>query len=191
MKTYNFKTISSTFFTTNGTLRRLQEIPENEITSPLFPSLPMKFILLISLFFTLAWGDESNCLPTGVINLGKERLVYGKDTVEVDVHMDKQKMLTVFRKSGNGVTIDSIVNSDGSYYVYEQRQHVKRQREETGEQTIYIYDNKNKLIQIFSIGKEKKRLYDDKGALLPLYKEIRGDTVFWDLEYKNDGMFIN
>ena len=151
----------------------------------------VNYLPLFLLIFSFACGDESNCLPTGVINLGKERLVYGKDTVEVDVHMDKQKMLTVFRKSGNGVTIDSIVNSDGSYYVYEQRQHVKRQREETGEQTIYIYDNKNKLIQIFSIGKEKKRLYDDKGALLPLYKEIRGDTVFWDLEYKNDGMFIN
>ena len=98
---------------------------------------------------------------------------------------------TVFRKTGKGVTIDSIVNSDGTYYVYEQHNHVTRQRDESGEQTIYIFDNEKNLIQLFSIGKEKKRLYDDKGALLPLYKEIRGDTVFWDLEYKNDGMIIN
>lgn len=153
--------------------------------------MSIKNPLLFFLFISLAWGDESNCLPAGVTNLGKEKLVYGKDTIEVNVHMNKQKMQTIFRKSGNGVTIDSVVNSDGTYYVYEQRQQVRRQREESGEQTIYIYDNKNKLIQIFSIGKEKKRLYDDKGALLPLYKEIRGDTVFWDLEYKNDGMFIN
>lgn len=153
--------------------------------------MSIKNPLLFFLFISLAWGDESNCLPAGVTNLGKEKLVYGKDTIEVNVHMNKQKMQTIFRKSGNGVTIDSVVNSDGTYYVYEQRQQVRRQREESGEQTIYIYDNKNKLIQIFSIGKEKKRLYDDKGALLPLYKEIRGDTVFWVLDYKNDGTFIN
>ena len=153
--------------------------------------MSIKNPLLFFLFISLAWGDESNCLPAGVTNLGKEKLVYGKDTIEVNVHMNKQKMQTIFRKSGNGVTIDSVVNSDGTYYVYEQRQQVRRQREESGEQTIYIYDNKNKLIQIFSIGKQKKRLYDDKGALLPLYKEIRGDTVFWVLDYKNDGTFIN
>lgn len=101
--------------------------------------MSIKNPLLFFLFISLAWGDESNCLPAGVTNLGKEKLVYGKDTIEVNVHMNKQKMQTIFRKSGNGVTIDSVVNSDGTYYVYEQRQQVRRQREESGEQTIYIY----------------------------------------------------
>lgn len=151
----------------------------------------VNYLPLFLLIFSFACGDECCCLLPGVVDLGKEKIVYGKDTVEVDVHMDKQKMQTVFRKCGKGVTIDSIVNSDGTYYVYEQHNHVTRQRDESGEQTIYIFDNEKNLIQLFSIGKEKKRLYDDKGALLPLYKEIRGDTVFWDLEYKNDGMFIN
>ena len=154
--------------------------------------MPLKFILFISLFFTLAWGDESYCLPAGVVDLGKEKLVYGKDTIEVNVYMvEKQKMRTTFHKSGNGVTIDSVVYSNGTYYINEQRGHVTRHREESGEQTFFIYNNENHLIQIFSIGKEKARLYDDKGKLLPIYKEIRGDTVFWDPEYKSDGQFIN
>ena len=82
----------------------------------------VNYFPLFLLIFSFACGDECCCLLPGVVDLGKEKIVYGKDTVEVDVHMDKQKMQTVFRKSGKGVTIDSIVNSDGTYYVYEQEE---------------------------------------------------------------------
>ena len=52
-----------------------------------------------------------------------------------------------------------------------------------------------KMVQGYSIGMEKTQIYDDKGVLHPIYKEVRGDTVFWDVENFNqwDGssLFIN
>lgn len=52
-----------------------------------------------------------------------------------------------------------------------------------------------KMVQGYSIGMEKTQIYDDKGGLHPIYKEVRGDTVFWDVENFNqwDGssLFIN
>ena len=152
-------------------------------------NMPLKFILFILLLLAYTWSSELE--KSEIQEIGNEKLVYGKDTIEVNVYMDKQKMRTTFHKSGNGVTIDSVVYSDGTYYIDEQRGQMTRHREESGEQTFFIYDNENHLIQIFSLGKGKARLYDDKGKLLPIYKEIRGDTIFWNLDYKDDGKFIN
>ena len=162
------------------------------------------YLPLLLLIISLAWGEDckeekvqhgkKTQEKSEIIDLGEEKLIYGKDTIKVKVLMQRVGQTLYFRKSGEGLTIDSTIYPDGTYRVdetYKRRSHFTRTREISGEQTIYVYDNNGKLIQIFSIGKEKKRLYDDKGALLPLYKEIRGDTVFWDLEYKNDGMFIN
>ena len=56
---------------------------------------------------------------------------------------------------------------------------------ESGEQTFYFFDKNRKLIQRYSIGTEKTQLYDDKGVLFPIYKEVMGDTVFYNIDYFN------
>ena len=53
------------------------------------------------------------------------------------------------------------------------------------ETRFFIYDNNGKRIQGYSIGTDKTRLYDSKGELLPIYKEVRGDTFFYDIDYFN------
>lgn len=52
-----------------------------------------------------------------------------------------------------------------------------------------IFDNDGRKIQWFIIGIKKEELYDNTGKLLPLFKEIHGDTVFCNLEYEDDGVF--
>ena len=161
--------------------------------------LPL-FLLIIS----LAWGEDckeekiqhgkKTQEKSEIIDLGKEKLIYGKDTIKVKVLMQRVGQTLYFRKSGEGLTIDSTIYPDGTYRVdetYKRRSHFTRTREISGEQTIYVYDNNGKLIQGYTIGEDKERLYDDKKALLPTYKEIRGDTAFFDVEYFNqrDGRF--
>ena len=154
-------------------------------------NMPLKFILFISLFFTLAWGDESNCLPADVVDLGKEKLVYGKDTVHVKVHMQRIGQTQYFHKSGNEVEIDSTVNPNGTYYVSEHRGLLMRYREESGEQTFHLFDEQHHLIQCYTIGMKKEKIYDKNGNLYPVFKEVRGNTVFCNLDDKDDGKFIN
>ena len=143
----------------------------------------MRYFLLISLFFSLTWSSEPR--KSEIQEMGKEKIIRGKDTIEVNIRMQKTGQRLFFLKSGEGITIDSTVNPDGTYHVEEKQRFSERYRMESGEQTFYFFDKNRKLIQRYSIGTEKTQLYDDKGVLLPIYKEVRGDTVFYNIDYFN------
>ena len=38
---------------------------------------------------------------------------------------------------------------------------------------------------------KKEKIYDKNGNLYPVFKEVRGNTVFCNLDDKDDGKFIN
>ncbi len=143
----------------------------------------MKFSPFILLLLAYAWSTESG--KSKIQEMGKEKLVYGKDTIEVNIRMQKTGQRLFFLKSGEGITIDSTVNPDGTYHVEEKQRFSERYRMESGEQTFYFFDKNRKLIQRYSIGTEKTQLYDDKGVLFPIYKEVMGDTVFYNIDYFN------
>lgn len=168
------------------------------------------YLPLLLLIISLAWGEdckEEKVLhgkktqeKSEIIDLGKEKLIYGKDIVEVKILMQRVGQTLYFRKSGDGLTIDSTIYPDGSYRVEEiyrdkQRGIFTRNREISGKQTFWVFDNNKKLIQWYSIGEDKEQLYDEKNELLHIFKEVRGDTVFYDVEGYNqwDGrvQFIN
>lgn len=164
------------------------------------------YLPLLLLIISLAWGE--NCKEekvqhgkktqekSEIIDLGEEKLIYGKDTIKVKVLMQRDEQTLHFRRNGEGLTLDSTIYPDGTYYIdemyeNEQRGLYMRTHERSGKQTIMIFDNNRKLIQWYSIGEDKKKLYDKKKALLPGVKEVRGDTAFFDAEGFNqwDGKF--
>ena len=106
--------------------------------------------------------------------LGKEKIIRGKDTIEVEVIMYLKGETVVFEKRGKNFELDSIVYSNGVYVVDETYEMDKTHtltrstRSTTPRKTLFfIYDSNGKMVQGYSIGMEKKQIYDDKGALLP------------------------
>jgi hypothetical protein len=152
-------------------------------------NMPLKFILFILLLLAYTWSSELE--KSEIQEIGNEKLVYGKDTVHVKVRMQRIGQTQYFHKSGKEVEIDSTVNPNGTYYVSEHRGLLMRYREESCEQTFHLFDEQHHLIQCYTIGMKKEKIYDKNGNLYPVFKEVRGDTVFWDLDYKDDGKFIN
>lgn len=96
----------------------------------------MKFSPFILLLLAYAWS--SNPGKSEIQEMGKEKLVYGKDTIKVNIRMQKTGQRLFFLKSGEGITIDSTVNPDGTYHVEEKQRFSERDRMESGEQTFYF-----------------------------------------------------
>lgn len=164
----------------------------------------ISFIPLFLLFFSFVWGEDckdtkNKILPdrirqneSKVLHLGNEKIIRGKDTIEVEVIMYSKGKNYVFEKKGKNFELDSIVYSNGVYavdetYKIDETHTLTRSIWSTtpGETRFFIYDNNRNRVQGYSIGTKKTRLYDDKGVLLPIYKEVRGDTAFYDVEYFN------
>lgn len=157
-------------------------------------------LFLFALFSSFSWSTELR--DSEMQNLGKEKIIRGKDTIEVEVIMYSKGETVVFEKRGKNFELDSTVYSNGVYFVDEtyeidEAHTLTRSTRSTTPREIlfFIYDNNGKMVQGYSIGMEKTQIYDDKGVLHPIYKEVRGDTVFWDVENFNqwDGssLFIN
>jgi hypothetical protein len=172
------------------------------------------FFFFYSCFFALVWGEDCKDFKieilsdrirqneSKVLHLEKEKIIRGKDTIEVEVTMYWKGDELVFHKKGKNFELDSTVYSNGVYFVDEtyeidEAHTLTRSTRSTTPREIrfFIYDNNGKMVQGYSIGMEKTQIYDDKGGLHPIYKEVRGDTVFWDVENFNqwDGssLFIN
>ena len=45
----------------------------------------------------------------------------------------------------------------------------------------------DKIAQMYEVGQKKEKLYESDGSLHPMYREVRGDTAFWNLNYRAPG----
>lgn len=171
--------------------------------------MPRKIIyhFLCLCFFVLVWGEEckdtenfyfvnSRKNKNDLLYSCKEKLFRGNEVIELDVNVYQRGKDVVFTKKGKNIKIDSTVFSNGTIAVDEQyridEKHTLNRYKlpnSSGETNFLIFDNDGRKIQWFIIGIKREELYDNTGKLLPLFKEIHGDTVFCNLEYEDDGVF--
>ena len=97
-----------------------------------------------------------------------------------------------FRKrdveKGYKIIIDSLVYHDGSYVVEESNWilNIIRHRNIDGVLQYTIFEG-DKIAQMYEVGQKKEKLYEPDGSLHPMYREVRGDTAFWNLNYRAPG----
>ena len=97
-----------------------------------------------------------------------------------------------FRKrdveKGYKIIIDSLVYHDGSYVVEESNWilNIIRHRNIDGVLQYTIFEG-DKIAQMYEVGQKKEKLYESDGSLHPMYREVRGDTAFWNLNYRAPG----
>ena len=91
-------------------------------------------------------------------------------------------------KDGSEIIIDSLVYSDGSYVVEEFNWilNVIRHRDIEGVLQYTVFEGKD-IAKIYEVGQKKEKLYGPDGKLHPMYREVRGDTAFWNLDYRAPG----
>ena len=97
-----------------------------------------------------------------------------------------------FRKrdveKGYKIIIDSLVYHDGSYVVEESNWilNIIRHRNIDGVLQYTIFEG-DKIAQMYEVGQKKEKLYESDGSLHPMYREVRGDTACWNLNYRAPG----
>ena len=86
------------------------------------------------------------------------------------------------------IIIDSLVYHDGSYVVEESNWilNIIRHRNIDGVLQYTIFEG-DKIAQMYEVGQKKEKLYESDGSLHPMYREVRGDTAFWNLNYRAPG----
>ena len=91
-------------------------------------------------------------------------------------------------ENGNEIVIDSMVYPNGDYIVEESNWilNVIRHRGIDGVLQYTVFGG-NKIAQMYEVGQKKEKLYGPDGKLHPMYREVRGDTAFWNLDYRAPG----
>jgi len=154
--------------------------------------------LIILLLLLLIQGNTSESLSSVKIEptdkwtiIGKETMIVQGKPIELTVWVKKEnydgKTYFVYSKENEDrmIMIDSIVNLDGTYSIWETnyRTGVTRKRRMTGVESYVFLDQSSKVIKKYYIGLPKNEMYDENGLLMPHLKEVRGDTAFVDLDY--------
>lgn len=91
-------------------------------------------------------------------------------------------------ENGSEIVIDSIVYPNGDYIVEESNWilNVIRHRDIEGVLQYTIFEG-DKIAQMYEVDQKKEKLYESDGSLHPMYREVRGDTAFWNLDYRAPG----
>ncbi len=91
-------------------------------------------------------------------------------------------------EEGSKIVIDSIVYPNGDYIVEESNWmlNIIRHRDIEGVLQYTIFEG-DKIAQMYEVGQKKEKLYESDGSLHPMYREVRGDTAFWNLNYRAPG----
>ena len=86
------------------------------------------------------------------------------------------------------IVIDSIVYPNGDYVVEESNWilNIIRHRDIEGVLQYTIFEG-NEIAQMYEVGQKKEKLYGPDGILHPMYREVRGDTAFRNLDYRAPG----
>jgi len=157
--------------------------------------MPQLIILLLLLLIQGNTSESSSSVkiePTDKWTvIGKETIMVQGKPIELTVWVKKEnydgKTFFSYRKENEdkSIEIDSTVNLDGTYSIWETnyRTGVTRSRRITGVESYVFNDESGKTIKMYFIGLPKDEMYDENGWLMPDLKEVRGDTAFVDLEY--------
>jgi hypothetical protein len=166
------------------------------------------FLFLLFLFVSYAAAADgcvsrTKDVPKEWTYVGKENMVFDGKIFEVDVHrkiqsdstFEGEKFVTFSKRSeDDAIFIDSMVYSDGTYKIFGTADffpiHIEWERSRSGVVQYIVSKDKGmalETIDIYIIGLKKEEVYDANGKLNPRYREVRGDTVFQNLNYREYG----
>ena len=168
-------------------------------------SSAIKYMLLLLFFVSdAAEFDADSCVavvndaPSLWDSVGHEWMTVNGKLVELRVFKNVHDSdfsgnpVITFRKrdveKGYKIIIDSLVYHDGSYVVEESNWilNIIRHRNIDGVLQYTIFEG-DKIAQMYEVGQKKEKLYESDGSLHPMYGEVRGDTAFWNLNYRAPG----
>ena len=169
----------------------------------MFPTI--RYLLLVLLFVSNAavFAVDScvsiaNNVPSKWDSVGHEWMTVNGEMVELRVFKNVHDSdfsgnpVITFRKrdvkDGSAVVIDSLVYPNGAYIVEESNWilNVIRHRDIDGVLQYTIFEGHD-IAKMYEIGQKKENLYGPDGTLNPIYSEVRGDTAFFNLNYRAPG----
>jgi len=162
-----------------------------------FLSVLLLLVLNVMGFAADSCGTIKSNIPSKWDSVGHEWIAVNGKMVELRVFMNVHDSdfsgnpVVTFRKrdEGSDITIDSLVYPDGSNAVeeYNSITNIIRRKDIEGVLLYTIFNEKNEIAQMYEVGQKKEKLYGPDGRLNPIYSEVRGDTAFWNPDYRAPG----